>query len=129
MESRTTLDTDPRSAARARRFVVDALASWNLAEPAETAALLVTELVTNAILHAHTEIELIVAWSKGLLTVAVRDGSPTAPSRRHHSAESGTGRGLVLVDALADEWGVEQTAGGKSVWFALRAPATERGAG
>ena len=86
------------------------------------AELLVSELVSNAILHAGTELEVVVRVMPDRVSVEVHDRGPGAATRRHYSATSGTGRGLVLVDELAHEWGTVVTADGKFVWFELAIP-------
>ncbi len=123
MRATTELAADPRSAGRARQFASRTLAGWGLHELDEAVVLLVSELVTNAVLHARSRIELVLAGENGKLRVEVHDTSSAAARQRHFSEESGTGRGLVLVEALADEWGVATTAAGKYVWFVLPLPA------
>lgn len=118
LESR--LPAEPASARRARAFVVDALKQLQCGELAAVAELLVSELVTNAILHARTEVRVRITVDHGRVRVEVEDGSPAPARRRHFSTESATGRGLALVDALAAQWGSEVIdVSGKSVWFEL----------
>lgn len=124
VERSTTLEAAPASARAARRFVADALADWRLLDVVETAELLVSELVTNALLHARTSVELLARRSGGTLRVEVRDASDALPATRAHHQESLTGRGLELVEMLADSWGVDVHHGGggvtgKGVWFEL----------
>ena len=71
------------------------------------AALLVTELVTNAVLHARTAIVLIVDVGPGRVFLRVRDGSDAIPAPRRYGVEAATGRGLALVEQLATAWGVD----------------------
>jgi anti-sigma regulatory factor (Ser/Thr protein kinase) len=85
----------------------------------EMATLLVSELVTNAVLHAGTAIELCVELRGGILRVEVRDGTTLAPSRRRYDLTAGTGRGMMLVEELAAAWGSELVDDGKLVWFEL----------
>jgi anti-sigma regulatory factor (Ser/Thr protein kinase) len=118
---RLVLDDDPRSAGVARRFLCDFLQVAGLPdEVVGNAELCLSELVTNALLHAGGRTELRVTLD-GSLVVSVRDhGAPTAtenlddpdPLRVH-------GRGLLLVEALADRWGTERDAAGRTVWFSL----------
>jgi len=75
--------------------------------------------VANAVLHARTPIRVVVRRRGELVRVEVQDGELRAPTRKHYSALSTTGRGLYLVERLAAEWGVDARAGGKSVWFEL----------
>jgi GAF domain-containing protein len=121
----TLLPPSGRSAAVARRIVEQALVGRDLSELLDEALLLVTELVTNAVVHAGTEIELHVETSDGL-RIEVVDRSPgslpvvkPAPSEAREG-----GRGVFLLDALATQWGTRHFGEGKSVWFELgrRAP-------
>jgi phosphoserine phosphatase RsbU/P len=83
--------------------------------------LLVSELVTNAVVHAGTQIELRVDIGPGSVVVEVIDYRPgTLPALLSKpDADREAGRGMVLVDALAKEWGTRHFAGGKAVWFKL----------
>jgi anti-sigma regulatory factor (Ser/Thr protein kinase) len=118
----TTLPAEPLSARQARRFVTSALSELGLPELTDTALILVSELVTNAVLHARSEVTLTVVRTGGGLRMEVGDQSSLAPSVRRYSAEAATGRGLVLVESLADAWGSDIGPSGKTVWFEL-APA------
>lgn len=113
------LPPESTSAGRARRLVADVLAEAGLAELADVALLLVSETVTNAVLHAATEVELTVVAEDGRLRVEVRDGSSVLPGIRHYDDVATTGRGVGLVEVLAASWGVEPRVDGKTVWFTL----------
>lgn len=118
--SRERLAAHPTSVGAARRLVRAATGSAVPVELAETAELLVSELVTNAVVHAGTPVEIAVALLDDLtVMVTVSDGSPHAPVTRDYAETASTGRGLVLVQELADHWGVQVTSAGKSVWFCL----------
>ena len=119
----TTLPPEPTSARACRRFLLDSLASWGAEALADEAVLLVSELVTNAVLHAGTDIEVVVDLRDERLRVEVRDRDPRLPSVRRYSVLSGTGRGLALVAETADRWAVEPAPDGtgKTVWFELGA--------
>jgi anti-sigma regulatory factor (Ser/Thr protein kinase) len=108
-----------RSTTDARRFVLAALAQWGLEELRDTAALLTSELVTNSVLHARTEVEITVARLDDGVSIAVSDGSRRAPVRRIQYGESTTGRGVELLEQLAGDWDVTQHADGKTVRFTL----------
>ena len=110
------LPPEPRSATRARQLTREQLAAACPEEAVEVAALLVTELVSNAILHARTDIVLIVDVVPGRVVLRVRDGSDVAPVARGYGPEAATGRGIALVEQLASEWGVDRADGGKEVW-------------
>lgn len=111
------LPCEPESVGRARHFVVDELRHHGVDRwPAE---LLVSELVTNVICHAGTEFEVEVHVD-GVVRVTITDESPVPPRPVTASDELAEGgRGLQLVDALAQRWGVDTSAGGKLVWFEL----------
>lgn len=88
-------------------------------ELVDVATLLVSEVVTNSLLHAGTEIHLSCQPSGVGVRVEVFDGSPLVPTVRHYDPEASTGRGLALVSALAASWGVDCEDGGKTLWFEL----------
>ena len=112
----------PVSAGRARAFVESVLAGAGLDNLADTATLLVSELVANAVLHSGTPLEVVVRCGDDRVRVEVHDGNPQLPIRKHYSSMSGTGRGLLLVERMAAHWGADRTAGGKVVWFELDSP-------
>src|SRR5882762_1780145 len=109
----------PASATRARQAARDYLSDHCPAEVVDTVALLVTELVTNAVIHARTELQLIIDVDSGCVGVRVTDAATSLPAVRGHDRDDMTGRGLTLVDTLATEWGVEPRANGKVVWCNL----------
>jgi anti-sigma regulatory factor (Ser/Thr protein kinase) len=80
---------------------------------------LVDELVTNAVLHARTDAELVATVDGHVARVQVRDASTHLPAPRFYATNSATGRGLHLIEALARRWGVDEVPGGKIVWFEL----------
>lgn len=122
-----SLSPDPSAVSRARAWVVSVLDGWPEAT-VDTARLLLSEVVTNAVLHARTPISVDVRPYGDGAMFEVRDEHPAGPLPKHFEPDSPTGRGLILVDALADEWGVTRTDDGKVVWF-LIAPASEPSAG
>ena len=120
------LELAPRlqSAETARRFVHDRCEDWGCPEITDAATLIVSELVTNAIVHAATPAELRAQWLNGVLRLEVLDnaeGSP--PDPRIAEPDDENGRGLLLVDALSTAWGVESTDHGKVVWAEVANPA------
>ena len=119
---RAQLPPEAASAGRARRLVGEVLEEAGLDDLGDVANLLVSETVTNAVLHAATEVGLTVLADDGELRVEVRDGSTVLPGIRHYEDEATTGRGLGLVELLASRWGVDAEAGGKTVWFTLGGP-------
>ncbi|HEU0130523.1 MAG TPA: ATP-binding protein [Mycobacteriales bacterium] len=118
-QARLALRPVPASAADARAFVDRTLGEWGCDELLDAARLLVSELVTNAVLHARTEIELLLHARGTGVRIAVRDRSPATPVVRHYEDEAMTGRGLALVEELAAQWGVDAHEDGKTVWFEL----------
>ena len=119
-----TLDDDPRAAGVARRFLHRTLADWVVDEdPIQTAELCLSELVTNAVIHADATSELTLTLDDGLLTVAVRDhggaGAPSAQVVEDEDPLRVFGRGLVLVEALSDSWGSVRDVVGTTSWFVL----------
>ena len=78
-----------------------------------------TELVTNAVLHAKTAVQVAVDRRDDRVRIEVADQSPTLPTSRRYGEYAGTGRGLMLLDAMAASWGAEPAAGGKVVYFDL----------
>ena len=114
-----TLPPDVSSAGAARRFVTATLAGWRLDHLVDDAVLLTSELVTNGLLHARTQLEVVVSADAGEIRIEVRDASLVPVTIRNFSVESGTGRGLRLIGRMADAWGVDPGPAGKSVWFTL----------
>ena len=127
MEQRSSLTPSVSSVAEARWITRTVLAAWDLTELEELACLLVTELVTNVVLHAATMVELLFSSCEDRLHVSVLDDDPRPPILRRTSPWSTTGRGLALVDALAARWGWEPDgSAGKQVWFELVADRAHR---
>ena len=119
MEVRATLNADPRCVAEARQLTSRTLQTWGLAALCDVAALLVSELTTNAFLHARSGVVLTLQAGAEDLRVFVCDNSPHTPRVQHFSADAATGRGVRLLESLASAWGVQSTGRGKCVWFAL----------
>ena len=117
-----TLAPEPRSVRSARQLVAGVLDEAGHAELADTAALLVSEVVTNAVLHAGTEITIRCRTSAACVRIEVTDSSPVIPGRRNYGEEASTGRGLELVELLASRWGIDTLPGGKTLWFELGDP-------
>jgi PAS domain S-box-containing protein len=112
----------PSSVAAARAHVRQLLEATGREDLLETAVLLVSEVVTNALLHAGTDIDVAAWLDETGLTLRVRDGSPHLPSPRRYAATAGTGRGLIMLESLVDDWGVERHSSGKTVWFRISGP-------
>ena len=128
---------EPAAAAAARRFVRQTLQSWDIAVRAwdpdrvvDDAVLLTSELVTNAVVHAGTALDVTCRLVSGELEVAVRDRHPARtlpdiPKAASTSAERG--RGLLLPSALATSWGVTYARTAKAVWFRMSLARDEAG--
>ena len=120
VQQRATLAPAAESARTARRLVADVLTSVGGDELVDTATLLTSELVTNGIVHAHTDLQIVVEATATWVRVEVVDGNPQLPSRREYDESAITGRGMEMVELLADDYGVEPIDGeGKRVWFRL----------
>jgi anti-sigma regulatory factor (Ser/Thr protein kinase) len=120
---RVRLATGPAAAAEARRRVRDAIRSWQVPVDLDAALLLTSELVTNAVRHEAGQraqaVVLAIACSRGRLRVDVHDTSRSLPAVAEVPADAETGRGLLLVETLSDEWGFYRTPAGKAVYFTL----------
>ncbi|WP_411075200.1 ATP-binding protein [Streptomyces sp. cmx-4-7] len=117
-----TLPREPQSAVAARRLVRAALTVWGLESLIDDATLVVTELVSNAVDHGRLpSIRVLVSRpSANRVRVGVVDRSKTVPVLRTDSnGDQLRGRGLVLVDALTEQWGIELYRWGKQVWAEL----------
>lgn len=117
---------DPAATPVARRFVADQLGSWDAGALADDALLVVSELVTNAIIHARSACRVDLRLAGEVLDVAVTDFGPGTPEPQPPSTTRPGGRGLALVSALSTAWGVDPVAAdrgdGKVVWARLSAP-------
>jgi len=122
VELRATLRAEPEQVAEARRLVAGYLRDRG-EEDGEVAVLLVSELVTNAILYGHGPLELRAHTEGSALRIEVRDQEPASPPVLRADAELTEigGRGLQLVDTLADRLGWSTEDEGKVVWFELDA--------
>ncbi|MFF1451424.1 ATP-binding protein [Streptomyces sp. NPDC058274] len=111
---------DLRAVPDARRALRELLRHWGRPGRSEVAELLTSELVTNALIHTDHDAVLTATVSPHGLHVEVRDFVGHRPRLRAPRADDGThGRGLVLVQSLADTWGVRAHGVGKAVWFEL----------
>jgi anti-sigma regulatory factor (Ser/Thr protein kinase) len=116
-----TGDARTATVADARRWARGVLTAWDADDLEWELSQLLTEVVTNAVLHAGTTLRVVLEQDgpSGRLRCEVTDGSPVRPRVRRHSAEATTGRGLQLLESVATAWGVEPMANGKTVWFEL----------
>lgn len=116
-----SLPPSPPSVARARRLTADQVAGWGFAEHCETARLLISELVTNALQHGAGPVQLVIRFFGDVLRFEVADAGSGYPSMRPVNDEDERGRGLNLVESLSSRWGCARATTGKVVWFELPA--------
>lgn len=130
MADRIELEPAPGSVAAARRWTVQRADQAGLGALSDTAALLVSEVVSNVVLHARTPCELIVDTDDNRLRVEVRDDSDRMPvGPRAPDPMTASGRGMALVEALSEAHGTTPLpGGGKVVWFQLAGPSAATGA-
>ena len=121
----TSIELPPErsAAAAARRFTREVAAPWAL-DPHVQAdlELLVSELVTNAVLHARSSARLTIERTGDRVRVTVGDDSAQRPRLRDYGADAVTGRGIFLVDQISETWGVDAAddgQDGKRVWFEI----------
>lgn len=117
-EDRLDLLPDPGAVREAREWAGRMLGGW-ADERLETARLLVSELVTNVVLHARTPMSLRHLRVGTRARFELADGLRAGPVAKRYVPDSPTGRGIRLVTALADDWGVQRSIDGKVVWFEL----------
>ncbi|MFF1464291.1 ATP-binding protein [Streptomyces sp. NPDC058330] len=117
-----TLPRLPESAATARRLIRVALTVWGLDDVAEDGALIVSELVSHAVRHARRDsIRVVIDRPEAMrVRIGVVDFSKAPPVRGEPGPEGEGGRGLALVEELAEAWGTEPLPWGKQVWAQLR---------
>ena len=115
-----SLGASTSSAAAARHFARSTLddAGWE-SEAAERVELLVSEVVTNAVLHARSGPVVTIDLTTDVVRITVEDDSPMPPMVRASAPDSAGGRGMILVDLLSSDWGTSPSDGGKLVWFVV----------
>jgi anti-sigma regulatory factor (Ser/Thr protein kinase) len=113
----STFTADTAAVRAARQFVIASPAVDGVDRGLLEMA--VSELVTNAVLHARTDFVVTLARLDGAVRVEVTDASTVLPRQRQVDSSSVTGRGLTIVASVADRWGYEPTATGKTVWFEM----------
>lgn len=117
-----SLDRDLSSPRLARRFVAEVLRKWRCDDILETVEIAVSELVTNALLHAHSKVDVTVSLRSQDVRVDVVDRGSGEPRLRNPAKEEVSGRGLFIVESLTTSWGVDEGPGWKSVWFVVPRP-------
>jgi anti-sigma regulatory factor (Ser/Thr protein kinase) len=117
---------DPAVLTSARSFAADRLRAMGLSEVQDDVQLLLTELITNVIIHARTDFQVRVESSGDGVRVEVIDGNPTMPAAGTLAPGALSGRGLTLVESVASRWGAQHKKGdGKTVWFEVEPGAVE----
>ncbi|WP_336028453.1 ATP-binding protein [Geodermatophilus sp. FMUSA9-8] len=121
LTARVDLPPSPRSVPVARHVAREVLRAWRAPQDAGDVELLVTELVANVVDHVEGEavLSLELEYSDGWLRVAVADGSAVRPVVGELRGDQPRGRGMQIVAAIANDWGVEDAGDGKRVWFVL----------
>ncbi len=120
-----SFEPEPGEVHAARHFVASTLADWGLADG--DVSLLVSEIATNAVLHARSDFAITVIAELGRIRIEVFDRNTRLPTMAGAGADAFSGRGLMLVQVLSTSWGVEPHANrGKTVWFEV-APAEHAG--
>ncbi|MFF4898202.1 ATP-binding protein [Streptomyces sp. NPDC001068] len=114
------------SVRQARHLVATQLNDWDVTDLADTAELLVSELVTNALRHTRGPLRLNLQLRHFRLLCEVEDTETSSPTRGAADVDAENGRGIELLDLLADAWGSVRTATGKTMWFVLQAEARPR---
>jgi hypothetical protein len=111
------------AARRSRELVTEACGRWDVPDFAGPACIVVTEMVNNVVAHARTPMIVLLTVRRNAMAVAVRDRSVTVPrfGGRVPPTSYG-GRGLLLIDSVADRWGSLPLASGKVVWAVLQQP-------
>jgi len=123
------LSPDAPSARQARRFVDETLRRWECDDLLDTVELLVSELVTNAVIHARSEVDVSVQLLADRVRIEVADQSREGIRRRPLTADGSSGRGISMVESLALAWGVTPHRAGKAVWFEVARPSPDGGPG
>ncbi|MEY9886540.1 PAS domain S-box-containing protein [Catenulispora sp. MAP12-49] len=118
------LPSAPDAVPAGRRYVEATLRSWNCddADTCDATVLLASEVLANAVRHGHGPIRLRLLRTRAHLTVEVTDHSTRKPRCLNAGADAESGRGLSLVDAISEDWGVRPTNNGKTVWFTVSSP-------
>ena len=120
---RVELAAEPASVQEARRFVSGLLRAHGLANVADDAELVVSELATNAVTHAGTPFTVTVHRDALRLLVTVQDGTSERPVLVKAGVTETRGRGLAIVDALSQDWGSDERPGtAKAVWASFALP-------
>ncbi len=125
-EARIKLTVDARSGRDARLFILGVLRSWRMTELLDgDIELLVSELASNAVRHARSDFTVVARYDGEAVKVEIGDGSRIIPKPVPPTPDQTEGRGLFLVNALADDWGIVPTLDGKRIWFEMAVTSPE----
>jgi signal transduction histidine kinase len=113
----TTLLRDSASPRESRRLARGALEGWCDPDVVANVELLISELVTNVVKHAATDVDVRIAIGATTVRIEVGDRNPTIPVMRETAADEAGGKGMHIVHELALRWGVQSRRTGKCVWF------------
>lgn len=119
MSDTLRLEHGARAPGQARRWIIQRCQEWNCDGLADSAALMISEVVTNVFLHARTDCLIHADFDPPILAVTVTDEDDQELSPQPPSDTGEGGRGLAIVAELAESWGVHHSDGTKSVWFHL----------
>lgn len=123
MEVAVDLPPEARSVTRARRWALEAASAWRLpADLADRLACVVTELASNAVVHAHAAFRIRLRRERRVVRGEVSDADPHRPRVLNPAPRATAGRGLMLVQRLSERAGVDAGPRGKSVWFEFDEP-------
>lgn len=115
---------EPRSVTRARRWALETAAVWGVpASVNDRLALIVSELVSNAVTHARSTFRVELQRRRTRIRGEIRDADPEPPVEMNPAPRATAGRGLMIVRHLTDRTGVDDTPSGKAVWFEIDVPA------
>ncbi|WP_432190327.1 ATP-binding protein [Streptomyces sp. Tue6028] len=126
--SATVSSADTASARELRKWLTETLTAWGEREVTDVVVLLAAELLSNAVQHARqpyeggAQVTLTAYCMHDCLCVEVADPDPNPPVLRRARTDDESGRGLALIDAIADRWGVTERSDGKAVWFSCTLP-------
>jgi hypothetical protein len=109
----------PDGPRRARRFVTEVLRERGDTDLIEDATMIVSEMATNAVVHARSRFQVAVHFQRGTVTLSVSDTSPALPAARRPAPSDANCHGLQVVGALARDWGYSPARAGKSAWAEL----------
>jgi anti-sigma regulatory factor (Ser/Thr protein kinase) len=120
MRASKVFEPVPAQVREARRFVASVLQTWGM--EADDVVLLVSELATNAVLHARSEFKVHISQEQDRVRVEVSDDNSRLPSFVAVPNDANSGRGLLLLQTMSGAWGVESHGDGKTIWFELPVP-------